>query len=404
MKIGILGGTFDPPHRVHFNMAATAKEALGLDVVYLMPCGTPPHKDGSQAASRFYRYEMCMLGALEYEGVEASDFEIFKLSKNYSYRTLELFAAEHPDDDITFLMGQDSLNMFLKWVHPERILAVAKIGVFVRGDDTFEKLYDEAKKEIDRIRSSIGGDFSLIRITPSDMSATGIRTMIKSGEDVSSYLDAPVYEFIKSRGLYEEKMEMDYTDIEKIIKKKLKKSRYRHTMGVCYTACSLAMRYDVDMDDARMAGLLHDCAKSMDDNELTRFCKKHDLDITDAEKKSPHLLHSKVGAYLAKRDFGVDDEEILHAIEVHTTGCPNMSMLDMVIFVADYIEPNRFEAPRLTEIRQMAFKDIVSAVVMILDDTIFYVRERGMYLDPLTEDTYVYYKKIIDEREEQENN
>ncbi len=403
MKIGILGGTFDPPHRVHFNMAAAAKDALGLDVVYLMPCGTPPHKDGSRAASRFYRYEMCSLGAKKYPGVEASDFEIFLLAPNYSYRTLERFSAEHPDDEITFLMGQDSLNMFLKWVHPEIIVKIARIGVFVRGDDSFEELKKDAQKEIDRITSSIGGDFSLIKITPSELSATEIREDIKKGIDVSEHLVPEVYGYIKSRGLYEDKMEMDYTEIEKTIKKKLKKSRYRHTMGVCYTACALAMRYDVDMDDARLAGLLHDCAKGMDDNELVRFCKKHDLGITEAEDKSPHLLHSKVGAYLAKKEYGIDDEEILHAITVHTTGCPDMSLLDMIIFVADYIEPNRFEAPRLAEIRQMAFRDIISAVVMILDDTIFYVRERGMYMDPMTEETYVFYKKIIDEREEQES-
>ncbi|MCR5098053.1 MAG: bis(5'-nucleosyl)-tetraphosphatase (symmetrical) YqeK [Lachnospiraceae bacterium] len=400
MKIGILGGTFDPPHRVHFNMAATARQTLGLDVVYLMPCGTPPHKDGSHAASRFYRYEMCRLGAMGYLGVEVSDFEIYQLTPNYSYSTLERFAAEHPGDDITFLMGQDSLNMLLKWVHPERLVKAVKIGVFVRGDESYDKLMREANEQIERITSSIGGHFSLIRITPSDLSATQIRESIRSGRDVSGDLVPVVCDFIKSRGLYADKMEMDYTDIEKIIKKKLKKSRYRHTIGVCYTACALAMRYDVDVDDARLAGLLHDCAKSMDDNELTRFCKKHDLGITKAEEKSPHLLHSKVGAYLAKKEFGVDDDEILHAIAVHTTGCPEMSLLDMVIFVADYIEPNRYEAPRLTEIRQMAFRDIISAIVMILDDTIFYVRERGMYMDPLTEETYVYYKKIVDEREE----
>ncbi len=400
MKIGILGGTFDPPHRVHFNMAITAKEALGLDVVYLMPCGTPPHKDGRLAASRFYRYEMCEAGASDLDGVFASDFELYLMEPNYSYQTLSRFKSLHPDDEITFLMGQDSLNMFLQWVHPEEIVKVASLGVFVRGDDDYESLCAYANDMAERIRSEIGGNVTLIRIEPSDLSSTFIRGELKAKRDVSGYLSDSVYDYIKERGLYTEMNEIDFTEIEKSIKKTLKKSRYRHTIGVCYTACALAMRYHVDVDDARLAGLLHDCAKGMDDDERYKFCQKHDLGITEAEEKSPHLLHSKVGAYLAKKEYGVKDEEVLHAITVHTTGCPDMSMLDMVIFTADYIEPNRDGAPRLDEIRQMAFHDIYSAILMILEDTMTYVKARGLYMDPMTEETYDFYKKYIDERED----
>ncbi len=398
MKIGILGGTFDPPHRLHFNMAKKALETLELDIVYLMPCGTPPHKEKTRAASRFYRYEMCNLGALEYEGVSVSDFELYQILPNYSYQTLERFKALHPEDEITFLMGQDSLDMFLKWRHPEKILKVAKIGVFVRdrfNDADAGKLLAQANDTIKEIQKAIGGDFSIIPTIPSSLSSTEIRNMISRGEDASDFLSTKVYEFIKERRLYINDMSTDLTDIEKSIKKTLKKSRYRHTLGVCYTASALAMRYDINIDDARLAGLLHDCAKGMDDEELYRFCKKHKLGITDAEEKSPHLLHSKVGAYLAAKEYGVENDSILHAISVHTTGCPDMSWLDMIIFVADYIEPNRIGAPRLTEIRQMAFKDIYLAIVMILEDTMAYVKERGMYMDPLTEETYRFYSERI---------
>ena len=401
MKIGILGGTFDPPHKVHFGMAKQAYEALGLDVVYLMPCGTPPHKDGHKAASRFYRYEMCMLGATDYEGVEVSDFELYLLNPNYSYQTLTKYKDMHPDDEIWFLMGQDSLNMFLKWVHPERIVEVANIGVFVRGDDDFENLKTQASAEIDKIKNSLGGEFFIIPIDPSDLSSTEIRAKLFAGEDVSCDLPDSVYDFIDSRKLYQNRIKMDYAKIEKSIKKVLKKSRYRHTLGVCYTAGALAMRYHADVDDARLAGLLHDCAKGMDDDELKKFCKKHDLGITEAEKRSPHLLHSKAGAYLAKKEYGVSDKKILHAIEVHTTGCPDMSLLDQIIFVADYIEPNRDQAPRLDEIRQMAFCDLDLATLMILEDTMSFVKLRGMYMDPMTEETYDFYmNKTSDKKED----
>ena len=415
MKIGILGGTFDPPHKVHLNLAKRARETLSLDVVYLMPCGTPPHKDGHSAASRFFRYEMCRIAATSYEGIEASDFELYLLEPNYSYQTLSRFVAEHPDDEVTFLMGQDSLDMFLKWVHPERIVELVKIGVFVRdeGHADADELTDRAKAKTDEIKAAIGGEFSIIPTEPSALSATLIRGALSGDEtakknlkkscgtsDVKELLSPGVYDYIIGHGIYEKREVMDYSDIEKSIKKTLKKSRYRHTLGVCYTASALAMRYHEDMEAARLAGLLHDCAKGMDDDELYNFCKKHKLPVTEAEEKSPHLLHSKVGAYLSRHEYGIKDEAVLHAITVHTTGCPDMSMLDMIIFVADYIEPNRDRAPRLTEIRQMAFCDIVSAVLMILEDTMRFVEERGMYMDPATVDTYDYYKKIVDEREE----
>ena len=410
MKIGILGGTFDPPHKVHLKLAIRAKEVLGIDVVYLMPCGTPPHKDGRRAASRFFRYEMCELACEGHEGIETSDFELVLLEPNYSYQTLSRFAAEHPKDEITFLMGQDSLEMFLKWKHPEVIVKNAGIGVFVRddGSDDEDGLMDRAKRSIEEIKVAIGGDFTLIPVTPSALSSTLIREALSgdkdakkrlydvSGiDDIRDALSEGVYDYMIERGIYTDKETMDYSDIEKSIKKTLKKSRYRHTLGVCYTASALAMRYHVNMEDARLAGLLHDCAKGMEDDDLYDFCKKKGLPITDAEKKSPHLLHSKVGAYLAKKEYGVKDEAVLHAITVHTTGCPDMSMLDMIIFVADYIEPNRDRAPRLTEIRHLAFYDIESAALMILEDTMKYVEDRGMYMDPMTKDTYEFYKNKI---------
>jgi len=182
-------------------------------------------------------------------------------------------------------------------------------------------------------------------------------------------------------------------DIEKKLEKKLKPSRYTHTIGVAYTAASLAMAHGYPMDVAFIAGLLHDCAKYMSPDELLDFCQKKKIDITTAEKRSPQLLHAKAGAYLAKHEYGIEDEEILHAITVHTTGMPGMSLLDEILFTADYIEPNRDKAKRLTEIRQAAFKDFHLAIQMILSDTIDYLKETGKDIDETTYRTYEYYKE-----------
>ncbi len=182
----------------------------------------------------------------------------------------------------------------------------------------------------------------------------------------------------------------------KPLKDKLTNSRYEHTLGVEYTAASLAMCYSADIFKAEMAGLLHDCAKCYSEDFLIEVCKRNDIPISDIEYKLPYLLHAKVGAFLAKDTYGIDDEEILSAIKYHSTGRENMTLLEKIVFVADYIEPRRDLAPNLVEIRKMAYNDIDTAVLMILEDTLNYLRTQSGEIDPATEETYNYYKKRFD--------
>lgn len=176
------------------------------------------------------------------------------------------------------------------------------------------------------------------------------------------------------------------------LKRELDHERYEHTIGVCYTAQALAMRYGYDLDKARLAGLLHDCAKCIPTEKKLKLCKKHDIPLSKAEQAHPTLVHAKLGAFLAKKEYGVTDPEILEAIKNHTTGKPNMGLLDKIIYVADYIEPHRCKAPRLEVVRRTAFVDLDKALVMILGDTLQYLQKSGMQIDPLTEETYQYYK------------
>lgn len=185
--------------------------------------------------------------------------------------------------------------------------------------------------------------------------------------------------------------------IKKKLKNKLEPERLEHTMGVAYTAASLAMRYDVDMEKAFMAGLLHDCAKYFSDEELIAKCKKHDIAISDFEYAQPDLLHAKLGAYLSWHKYGMQDSEIYHAIEYHTTGCADMSMLDMILYVADYIEPNRNKAPRLEYFRKLAFEDIKRCTYEILKGTIEYVSSKRYALDTTTVEAYNSIKKYFEE-------
>lgn len=183
------------------------------------------------------------------------------------------------------------------------------------------------------------------------------------------------------------------SEIEKRLKKELDKERFTHTLGVMYTAASLAMAYDADVEQALYAGLLHDCAKCIPNEEKLALCKKYQIPVSASEQSSPFLLHAKLGAYYAKSIYGIEEKEILHAIQVHTTGEPGMNTLDKIIYIADYIEPNRSQAPNLAKIRTLAFKDLNLAMNAILKDTLKYLQEKGGKIDPLTAETYAYFCK-----------
>lgn len=187
----------------------------------------------------------------------------------------------------------------------------------------------------------------------------------------------------------------DYNKIREQLKDTLDNKRYEHTLGVSYTAACLAMRYECNIQDAILAGLLHDCAKGLSDKKKLSICEKNDISFSKAEERNPSLLHAKVGAYIASTKYGVDNEEILNAIRFHTTGRPSMTLLEKIIYIADYMEPNRKQAPNLDTVRTLAFQDIDKALVKILSDTLKYLAECNEETDPLTSETYEYYNHLV---------
>lgn len=191
-----------------------------------------------------------------------------------------------------------------------------------------------------------------------------------------------------------------YKKLRKKVKDVMTKARYEHTLGVEFTASCLAMRYEVDIDKAELAGLLHDCAKCIDDEEARYDCKKYNIKLTEIEKRNPFLIHSKLGAVYAEKLYGIKDEEIISAIRFHTTGKPDMTLLEKIIYIADYIEPGRDKAPNLQAVRKMAFVDIDEAMYMILKDTLDYLDKGEGEKDELTYETFLFYKDIHDKKED----
>ena len=187
----------------------------------------------------------------------------------------------------------------------------------------------------------------------------------------------------------------DFAKIEKKLSKYLDEDRFQHTMGVMYTSACLAMVHGYDVKDAQVAGLLHDCAKCIPAKKKLKICKDNKIPVTDFEREHTFLLHAKVGAWVAREKYGVTDPEILSAITWHTTGKENMTLLEKIVYIADYIEPARNKAPRLAEIRKIAFENLDLCMYEILHDTLEYLDDDPQDIDQATIQAYNYYSDLI---------
>ena len=197
-------------------------------------------------------------------------------------------------------------------------------------------------------------------------------------------------------------MNSEIFSIREKSKASLKPGRYEHSLSVSFTCMALAMRYGYDLDKAELAGLLHDCAKCYDNNSIIAACRNSGMELTEGELQAPSIIHSRLGARMAEEKFGVNDPEILSAIACHTTGKPDMSLLDKILYIADYIEPRRYKIKDLPAIRRLAFEDLDQALFQIMEGTLRYLKESGTYADIMTQNAYHYYKKQMCRQKEEQ--
>lgn len=410
-KIGIMGGTFDPIHISHLILAETAYEQFSLDKVLFLPAGNPPHKRNRKGgATDQQRVEMVRRAIEGNSHFKLCLAEMDAEGYSYTYRTLERMKAEHPDTEFYFIVGADSLFDFDQWKEPARICQAASILVAVRDHVDDERLSRKMKE----LEDHLGGHFYRLYSTNLDISSKMIRDWIRRKKTVRYYVPEPVLEYISSHHIYgmekhpeeetgndgkETKGQMsglyDLKKMEQKLAKHLDEDRMRHTQGVMYTAACLAMVYGCSLEKAQVAGLLHDCAKCIPNKKKLKLCMENQIPMTDYEEENPFILHAKLGAFLARKKYEVEDDEILDAITWHTTGKPDMSMLDKIIYLADYIEPGRDKASRLPYIRKLAFQDLDECMYQVLKDTLEYLSMGGSgSIDEMTEEAYAYYREI----------
>lgn len=352
MRVGIMGGTLDPVHNGHIQVAKAALELLGLDSVMLLPAGDPPHK--SNPISKQDRFEMVCLAAREVERLFPSDIEINRDGTTYTVDTLRQLHKDNPSVEWYYLIGADTLDVLDTWRNFEE---VAKLCIFVvTGRADAEASRAKAKLLMEKY----GAEFIMLDFSGPDISSSEVRRRVAEGKHIDAVVPTSVCKYIKDHGLYICNRSKD--EILAHLGKTLKPSRLKHTLGVAETAVRLAARYGVDPVRAEFAALLHDCAKYMPLEEMRSLVVKNIPDVDDLELETVSVLHAPAGAVYAAQEFGIRDPEILSAIRKHTLGDSEMTPLEALIYTADFIEPGREYFPGLDDARKLAEVDIYRAM------------------------------------------
>ncbi len=390
MDIAVYGGSFNPPHLGHREAVLTALERLDPDLLMIMPDHAPPHKQmeaGSPSPAE--RLALCRLTFGDLEKTDISTLEIERMGKSYTYDTVLELEEQYPGSKLTLVLGTDMLLSFEEWYHFEYLMEHCRLAVLAREEENEAALEETAE----RFRSSYGAEILILRHEPLPMSSTEIREMLRRRTG-AEYLHPDAYAYVIRRRLYEAAPERSW--LREQAYAMLDERRIAHVAGCEGEAIELARKWGEDPENAAEAGILHDITKRLSHEEQLKLCEKYDIICDSAELRTPKLLHAKTGAALARELFGVPDA-IYEAIRWHTTGKPDMTLLEKIIYIADYIEPTR-DFPGVERLRELAYEDLDRSVLLGLQMTTEEIRRQGEepYIDTL--DACCWYEERISER------
>ena len=378
-KIGIYGGTFNPLHTGHLHGAKQAIEVLGLDKLILVPDRIAPHKQMPEgSATPEQRLEMLRIATRNEPKMEVSDIELKREGKSYTYLTVEQLHEAYPDTKLYLLMGTDMFTSFHTWMEPERITAHATLAVMYRGDKGEEEAIEAAKAQLE----SQGVEVEVVKNDAIAISSTQMRRLL-AFQCAGPFLPEGVYDYIRSQGLYDSTADwknLPMAELEAVVIRLLNPNRVAHVLGCRDTAAEMAKHWGVDEVDAARAGLLHDITKAIDGPLQLTLCGEYGTILSEFGQRYPKTLHALTGSLVADRIFG-EDEAVVSAICHHTTGKGDMTTLEKIIYVADYMEPCR-NFPGVEELRRLAFSDLDGALRLGLEMTIENLISRKLEISP----------------------
>ena len=373
-RIGIYGGTFNPPQLGHISAARCAVKALDLDRLLVIPDRIAPHKQlPADSPAPEQRLEMLRLAAADEPNMEVSDLELKREGVSYTYQTVELLKEMHPQAQLYLLMGTDMFTSFHQWRNPERIWKAATLAVFCRGEKGEKAAIAKQKAYLE----SLGASVELVDNPVLTISSSDLRRMLVF-QCADSFLPGGVGDYIRDHGFYG--VRRDYKNLpmerlEPVVTGLLKKSRVNHVLGCRDTAVELAKRWGANVTDAARAGILHDISKAIDGPLQLTLCREYGTMLDDFSVRYPKTLHALTGSLVAERIFG-ENEAVVSAIRHHTTGKADMNLLEKIIYVADYMEPCR-DFPGVEKLRELAFTDIDAALKLGLEMTLVHLANQG---------------------------
>ena len=376
-RIGIYGGSFNPPHLGHVLAAKKTRELLGLDQIIFVPAAIPPHKavaDGSPNGQ--IRYELTKLAITGEEGMSVSRIELDRTGPSYTVDTLRELRECYGQDELYLLMGTDMFLSFPDWRGPGEIASMAKIVCMAR-TQADAALTAQLQAQAAVIECAFGTAPIVPQNDCLEISSTQMRRLLFFGI-ADELLHPAVLGRIERDGLYgvhDDYRNLPFAELSRVSLGLHKQKRRAHAQGVADTAVRLAQKYGADAQQAARAGILHDVTKALTAEEQRRLADRWQLPVTAFERENPQLLHAKTGAAAARRIFG-ENEAVVSAIEYHTTGKPDMTSLEKIIYLADMIEPGR-SYPGVDAIREAAARDLDAGVLLALERTIAFLQETG---------------------------
>ena len=378
-RIGIYGGTFNPPHTGHIQAARYAVQALGLSKLLMIPSCQPPHKELAEGAvcpeQRLAMLRLCLEGE---EQIQACDLEVSRGGRSYTWQTVEQLRKQYPDGELVLCVGSDMFAIFRQWREYDRILKNASLAVFCRGTKGEKEMIARESQAF----QNEGATVYVLENPVVNISSTDLRRLLVF-RCADPFLVPAVGDYICRNGLYgtaEDYRNLPMERLEQVVVSLLNPNRVRHVLGCRDTAAELARVWGADETDAARAGLLHDVTKALDGPLQLTLCSQYGIILDEFSHNNPKTLHALTGSLVAERIFG-ENQAVVDAIESHTTGKGNMNTLEKIIYVADYMEPNR-DFPGVEELRSLAYTDLDKALKLGLEMTLSMLKTQGREISP----------------------
>ena len=378
-RIGIYGGSFNPPHIGHLEAAKQAVSRLNLDRLLMVPASIAPHKvlpPNSPTAQQ--RLAMLRIAAADCPQIQVSDVELCREGVSYTWQTVRTLRQQNPQAELILIMGTDMFLSFRDWKNPEEILKDASLAVFYRGDRG-EHAAIEAEKAYWKGK---GIRVQLVQNDVINISSTQMRRLLIF-RCAADFLPAGVLDYIREHYLYDTRTNwknLPMDQLEKVVISLLNPNRVAHVLGCRDTAVALAKHWGANVEDAARAGILHDITKAIDGPLQLTLCGAYGKVLSDFSRKYPKTLHALTGSLVAQRIFG-ENENVVSSICHHTTGRADMTLLEKIIYVADYMEPCR-KFPGVEKLRKLAFEDIDAALKLGLEMTLEHLANQGNEVSP----------------------